>query len=119
MAPFSGDLWPLSVPHGLSYNGLRARPFSGEEVPEVGDWGGFDLFLRRLSHPDAALGRAAQAGAAAAVADAQWEAEMAPAVVTLVVLAVVSGRRLAQAEEVVVGVELTHVADGFSWRDVT
>lgn len=45
---------------------------------------------------------------------------MAPAVVALVVLTVVSGgRRLAQAEEVVVRVELTHVTDGFSWRDVT
>lgn len=76
--------------------------------------------MRRLPHPDAALGGAAQAGAAATVADAQREAEMAPAVVALVVLTVVSGgRRLAQAEEVVVRMELTHVTDGFSWRDVT
>lgn len=50
------------------------------------------------------------------MADAQREAELAPAVVALTV---VSGRRLAQAEKVVVGVELTHVADGFSTRVVT
>lgn len=51
------------------------------------------------------------------MADAQREAELAPAVVELTV---VSGRRrLAQAEKVVVGVELTHVADGFSTRVVT
>lgn len=35
MASFSRDLWPLSL--RPLYNGLRARPFPGEEVPEVGD----------------------------------------------------------------------------------
>lgn len=29
------------------------------------------------------------------------------------------GGGLGEAEQVVMGVELTHVADGFTWRDVT
>lgn len=38
----------------------------------------------------------------------------------IMVLTVESGGGwLGQAEQVVVGVELTHVADGLSWRDVT
>lgn len=110
-----------------SYHRLRARPFPGEEVPEIrGRWR-FALLLRRLSHPDAALRGAAQAGAAATAAAAQGEAQRganrAPAVVGVVVLTVESGGgrrgRLGQAEQVVVGVELTHEVDGFTWRDVT
>lgn len=94
---------------GRSYNCLRARSFTGEKVPEVGDWRCFALFGQRLSHPDAAVCGPTQAGAA--------EAKLAPAVVILTVVS--GGRRLTQAEEVVVGVELTHVADGFSRRNVT
>lgn len=104
----------------LSYNRLRAGAFPGEKVPEVGDGRGFALLLRRLSHPDAALAGAAQAGAAAAVGRAQREAQVGPALVAVLVLTVVPGRRrVAQAQEVVVGVELTHVADGLPRRDVT
>lgn len=113
----------------LSYHRLRARPFPGEEVPEVGSRWRFALLLRRLSHPDAALRGAAQTAAAAASAsntatataaaaqgEAQRWAQRASAF-----LGVRGGRRggLGQAEQVVVGVELTHVADWFTWRDLT
>lgn len=106
-----------------SYHGLRAGALPGEEVPEVG---GFALLLRRLSHPDAALRGAAQAGAAAASAyastastaaqgEAEGRAQRAPPLTRGVpVLALASGAGLGQAEQVVVGVELTHVADGFT-----
>ncbi|KAA8582702.1 hypothetical protein FQN60_006373 [Etheostoma spectabile] len=70
---------------------------------------------------DAALRRRAQAGAAAAAKAAQVEAERraqrGPAVLGVLVLTRESGDGrqggLGQAEQVVVGVELTHVADGF------
>ena len=118
---------PLHRPS--SYHRLRARPFPGEEVPEVGGRWRFALLLRRLFHPDAALGRPGQAGAAAAGAasasaqgEAQRRAQRAPAFLgVLRVLTVEPGEGggLGQAEQVVVGVELSHVADGFTWRDVT
>lgn len=130
------DLWqqkhsfPSHSSSSSSYHRLRAGPFPGEEVPEVGGRWRFALLLRRLSHPDAALRRPAQTGAAAAAdaaADPQGEAQRgaqrAPAVLGVVVLTVVSGGGgrggLGQAEQVVVGVELTHVADGFTWRGLT
>lgn len=129
--PLTSDLTlhllPLHRPS--SYHRLRARPFPGEEVPEVGGRWGFALLLRRLSHPDAALGRPGQTGAAAAGAasasaqgEAQRRAQRAPALLgVLGVLTVEPGEGggLGQAEQVVVGVELTHVADGFTRRHVT
>lgn len=129
--PLTSDLTlhllPLHRPS--SYHRLRARPFPGEEVPEVGGRWGFALLLRRLSHPDAALGRPGQTGAAAAGAasasaqgEAQCRAQRAPALLgVLGVLTVEPGEGggLGQAEQVVVGVELTHVADGFTRRHVT
>lgn len=116
-----------------SYHRLRARAFPGEEVPEISSGRLFALVLWRLSHPDAAVRGAAQTGAAATACaastaadttqgEAQRGAERAPAVVVVGILTVESGeagrRRLGQAEQVVVGVELTHVADGFTLRDV-
>lgn len=109
---------PLSSPPS-SYHSLRARPFPCEEIPEVGR---LALLLRRLSHPDAAaLHGAAQAGAApcaatAAQTQAQSRAQCDPAVLGVRILTVESrggGGGVDQAEQVVVGVKLTHVVDGF------
>lgn len=111
-----------------SYHGLRAGPFPREEVPEIRRRRLFALLLRRLPHPDAALRGAAEAGAAAAAAaaataqgEAQRGAQGGPALGGVRLRTLKSGgqRGLRQAEQVVMGVELTHVADGFTRRDVT
>lgn len=110
-----------------SYHCLRARAFPSEEVPEIRCWRLFAVLLRRLPDPNAALRGAAEAGAAAATAaataqaEAQCRAQGGPALGGVGLRSLKSGgqRGLCQAEQVVVGVELTHVADGFSHRDVT
>lgn len=116
-----------SAPFLSSYHGLRAGAFPGEEVPEISRCRLLGLLLRCLPHPDAALCGAAEAGAAAATVaaaaqgEAQRRAQGGPPLVGVWLRSLKSGgqRGLRQAEQVVMGVELTHVADGFPHRDVT
>lgn len=122
-----------SLPRPSSYHSLRARALSREEVPEIGR---LALLLWHLPHPDAAAAtfsgatQAVAAPCAAATAatqtEAQGRAQRDPAVLGVGVLIVESGGGrggggLGQAEQVVVGVEVTHVVDGFprmclTWR---
>lgn len=56
-------IWNLTgcfSPLPSSYHRLWARTFPGEEVPEISGRRRLALLLRRLPHPDAVLGRAAQ-----------------------------------------------------------
>lgn len=100
-----------------SYHCLWAWPFPCEEVPEVSSRWRFALLLWRLPHPDAALSRPRQAGAAAA--GTQGEAQRGTKRASPSVRGGGGRGGLCQTEQVVVGVELTHVADGFTGRDLT
>lgn len=108
------------LPCSSSYHRLRSRALPGEKVPEVTDGGRFVLVLRCLSNPDGAVGGAAETGAAAPSTAASQREAQSGAQTAARLLGVGRGRgRLGQTQEVVVGVKLTHVTDGFTWRDVT
>ena len=129
-------LHPSSSSSSSSHHGLGARSFPREEVPEVADGGGLVLLPRGWvpTHPHAPSPcLTSSSNTSSPSSSTQAEAHGAPPLLGLPVQRLLAlepggggaeggggggagGGGVDQAEEVVVGVELPDVTDGFTGR---